>query len=119
MAVAGAGFFGMLPGPAPFDFQLQGHAEESTDQDDQAKYQDVFQCRRDNDRSNNIACDEELKAQQDGAPQVLPKESVWLSRPPLPAEEESAGGENRSNDYHKNTDGINRRPDTAHQITVV
>jgi hypothetical protein len=37
----------------------------------------------------------------------------------MPTKEESASGEDRSDDYHKNTNGINRRPDTAHQLTVV
>lgn len=110
--------FSTLPGPAPFDFQLQCHAEESTDQDDQAKYQDVFQCGSDNDCSYNVACDEELETQQDSPSQVLPEESVWLPRPPMPTDEESASGKDRSDDYHKNPDTINRHPDTTHQLTV-
>jgi hypothetical protein len=58
-----ARFLNTLPRPASFYFQLHSHTEESTDQDDQAKYQDVFQCGCYNDCPNNVACDEELKTQ--------------------------------------------------------
>ena len=32
----------------------------------------------------------------------------------MPTKEESASGEDRSNNYDKNTNGINCRPDIAH-----
>jgi hypothetical protein len=91
-----SGLFGTLPRPVPFHFQLHNHAEEGTDQYDQSEDQHVLQCERNDNRSNNIAGDEELKPPQDGPSPILPVELIRFAGLLLPTNKEAAGGEERT-----------------------
>jgi len=115
----GAGFFCALPRPAPFDFELQGHAEESSDQDDQPKDHYVLQRRSYNDRPNDVACDEEFQTEKDGPSQVLPVKSVGFTGCPVSLNNEATSGEDGASDNHKYPYSINCPTNTVHHFTIV
>ena len=60
-----------LPGPAALNFQLQRHAEERPDEDNQSERGDVLQRGGDNDRPDDVAGHEEFQSQQNGFSQAL------------------------------------------------
>jgi len=59
-----------LPGPAAFDFQMQGEAHERADQDDECQAGDPGQVAGDDYGTNNVTGNQEFQAENDGAAQV-------------------------------------------------
>lgn len=54
-----------LPRPAPFELDLQRHAEERPDQDDDREHARAPERRRDRDGANDVRGDQELEPEQD------------------------------------------------------
>jgi hypothetical protein len=115
----GGAFFRTLPGPAPFDFKLQCHAEERSDQDDKPEDHYVLQRWCYNDRPDNIARDKELQAEQDGPAQILPVKSVGFAGFRMSINDKTTRGKDRAGDDHKDPYCVNRPADTVHYFTIV
>ena len=74
----GARSLGRLAGPRqlPFDFELQRHAEEGADQDNEYQHEHVLQRGRDDDGADDVARDEEFETEQDCVAKILPAKAV-------------------------------------------
>ncbi len=62
-----------LPRPVTFDLDLQGHAQNGADQDDDRQHGDVFESRRHDHGADDVARHQEFQAEHDRAAEVLPE----------------------------------------------
>ena len=60
-----------LPWPAALDLDLQSHAEDGANQDNDRQHCNVFQSWGHDHRTDDVACHEKLQAENDGTAKIL------------------------------------------------
>src|SRR5215469_3756897 len=67
-----------LPGPSAFDLHRQRGTEKCPDQNDDSENADAREARRDRDRADDVAGNEEFETQEDRSAQILAALSVCV-----------------------------------------
>jgi|GEM_PF-5462607 len=105
-----------LPRPPALQLDLQGHAQESPNQDDQAQDEDTLERRHNGHGPNDVGRNEKLQSEQDPTPEVLAEPAVTNGFP-----EASHGVAGRSDqqpkDDRQDTDTIYRLFECKHGST--
>jgi hypothetical protein len=117
--MVGLGRVLVLPRPAMLDLEMQEDAEEGTDENDQAKNEDVVQGGIDNDSVNDVASHKKLEPEQNGSAHVLATKAIRANRVAMPPKEKSNRGNGRSNDHDGDAGGLHRGTNDFNDLSVV
>jgi hypothetical protein len=96
----------VLPWPAMLDLEMQEDAEESADDDDQAKNLNVVQGGIYNNSVNDVASYKELEPEQNRSSHILATKAVCVNRVAFSPKEKSNRGNGRSNDHDGDASGL-------------
>ena len=76
----------VLPRPAAFHLELQSHTQERPNENDQSERRDVEDRGIDHDALDDVARDEELESEQDGASHLRAKRAIGVGEAGRPAD---------------------------------
>ena len=102
-----------------FNLQLQRQTEERPDENDQSQHQYVLYCRRDNDRADDVASNEELEAEQNCATNILPVKRIVIASIAQTTKDKPNGRQERATNNDKYTYAINASADDFHKVTKI
>jgi hypothetical protein len=109
----------VLPWPAMLDLEMQEDAEESADDDDQAKNLNVVQGGIYNNSVNDVASYKELEPEQNGSSHILATKTICANRVAMPPKEKSNRGNGRPNDHDGDANGLYHGTNSFNDLPVV